>query len=528
MAEFALNRVASAPGKMLERLQGVFQQNTFDTSGPNDDVLKLLLACCKTLVDVVTDQSNVVQRLQEEASTVSSLRARILRADEATNMLEQMSQRVSFLWAAQGLGDFALDIHGKMAAQPQSNLSAVPPPSLSMAASPSGMGAGNKNFGGGATTTGFTPASRRRDKEVGEATMQRLAVDDALRKSLDVSAKLDEHVRQMGEEAHVAVVEDRLALVERAAEGLYRTSCKAQTELSRLSEAALRVDQQQQALEHRLTIHGDLLTKLGEATATADNRIANTVEQTKARVTELESATGDLRNTLQTTIRHTQATTAELATLRETRLSHTDAKGLIARGVTAGIQPVVDELQALRTILDIPKEDVQRVAATAIATLVAPVTQAMAAATVPGKLPLVSHQPQVDPQDCLRVCHAALPFKTVLAAVQRVNENVKQLREQQQSMIARARPTQPLLGLELADSVDGVTVARVFPSLPAAAAGLKQGDIIVAVQGTTVRSRDDFSAAFSQLIAEGGTMDNKVLMHIRRASKLQELKVGLS
>ncbi len=58
--------------------------------------------------------------------------------------------------------------------------------------------------------------------------------------------------------------------------------------------------------------------------------------------------------------------------------------------------------------------------------------------------------------------------------------------------------SRPWLGVELRTASDGLVVADVAPEGPAAQAGLRAGDVIVAVGGRQVRSVDDVAQAIAQ------------------------------
>src|SRR5690349_6519106 len=53
----------------------------------------------------------------------------------------------------------------------------------------------------------------------------------------------------------------------------------------------------------------------------------------------------------------------------------------------------------------------------------------------------------------------------------------------------------PFLGVSLQDSADGVTIAQVVDGSAASAAGLQEGDIITAVNGTSVTTVADTASA---------------------------------
>jgi S1-C subfamily serine protease len=69
------------------------------------------------------------------------------------------------------------------------------------------------------------------------------------------------------------------------------------------------------------------------------------------------------------------------------------------------------------------------------------------------------------------------------------------------------------LGVRVATLVNGgVLVASVQPGGPAAHAGMKEGDLIVAVNGKQVRSTDDLATALAE-IKPGTTIPVKVDRH---------------
>ncbi len=93
---------------------------------------------------------------------------------------------------------------------------------------------------------------------------------------------------------------------------------------------------------------------------------------------------------------------------------------------------------------------------------------------------------------------------------------VNTVREVIPQLIAYGRIQRPIMGLELASDrwirryrIEGVPIVRVFPSLPAAEAGIRGayrnsrgeimlGDVITAIEGRAVRSNDDFFSILEQ------------------------------
>lgn len=101
----------------------------------------------------------------------------------------------------------------------------------------------------------------------------------------------------------------------------------------------------------------------------------------------------------------------------------------------------------------------------------------------------------------------------------------------------RARMSKPSLGLSVVTTSTvkiGVSVAAVEPRGPADEAGLRPGDIIVALAGADVRGRADFRALLSRYVqpevpvpvvfVRGGVAVHAMLTPARKARTLQELR----
>ena len=88
--------------------------------------------------------------------------------------------------------------------------------------------------------------------------------------------------------------------------------------------------------------------------------------------------------------------------------------------------------------------------------------------------------------------------------------------------IQHVRPTRPVLGVELHDSSAGAAVMRVLYGTGADLAGLKQGDIITAVNGTQVASHGAFQRAIGP--SRGGEV---VKLTVSRGEKIFESEARL-
>lgn len=85
--------------------------------------------------------------------------------------------------------------------------------------------------------------------------------------------------------------------------------------------------------------------------------------------------------------------------------------------------------------------------------------------------------------------------------------------------IARRNNQDPNAGVMLPE-VTGVLVIRVMPDTPAAAAGLRRGDVILSVDGTPVTSADQL-----QLRVENSRVDQALRLRVQRGSSTQTIAV---
>ncbi len=86
------------------------------------------------------------------------------------------------------------------------------------------------------------------------------------------------------------------------------------------------------------------------------------------------------------------------------------------------------------------------------------------------------------------------------------------------------RPVMPVPGFELERKAGPqLRVGRVIEQYPAHAAGVREGDVILAVNGTPVADKEALLAAFSML-----PPDQPCSMHLKRGNKELELKLGFA
>jgi len=77
--------------------------------------------------------------------------------------------------------------------------------------------------------------------------------------------------------------------------------------------------------------------------------------------------------------------------------------------------------------------------------------------------------------------------------------------------------------LDRADEVDGAILGRVYPDTPAATAGLREGDVVVAIEGRKVGTFGDLAAIVGE-----STPGDELTFRVRRGEREMdiELKVG--
>jgi len=80
--------------------------------------------------------------------------------------------------------------------------------------------------------------------------------------------------------------------------------------------------------------------------------------------------------------------------------------------------------------------------------------------------------------------------------------------------------TRPKVGLRVKDASGGAEVGAVHPDSPAERAGVRAGDVIVELNGHSVRSAADLEAALATL-----TADQSVAVEVRRGGKQSRLRM---
>ena len=74
--------------------------------------------------------------------------------------------------------------------------------------------------------------------------------------------------------------------------------------------------------------------------------------------------------------------------------------------------------------------------------------------------------------------------------------------------------------LMLVPEIEGVLVVRVFPNSPAAAGGLRRGDVITAVAGTKIETTEQLQKAVEQ-----SQIGKPLSITVRRGEQTQQLSV---
>jgi glutaredoxin 3 len=83
-------------------------------------------------------------------------------------------------------------------------------------------------------------------------------------------------------------------------------------------------------------------------------------------------------------------------------------------------------------------------------------------------------------------------------------------------------PPPPKIGLRIKDAVGGAEVGGVRAGSPSERAGVREGDVVVEMNGKPVRSAADLEAALASLLA-----DTTVAVQVRRNGKQTRLRMAL-
>ena len=468
----------------LERYHQVFQRNIFDVSSSSEDVIKLILNCTKALVEACLGHQSELTRISQHLQVVSMFEKRVKEIDRVTNLINETVKRVNFLWASQGLGDLSITPNSlrptrDKGATPQAaeirtflEDAARTPPPQSSAPAPQ------------AVTSSEPP------KKVEEGAPQDAAAAAVLHSS-EATRVLVEQQLQYSREAHqTAAFDDRLRAVEDCSGVFHRGFCKLETDIQKLALATDDTNHTLRSLEHRFSINVKLLDDLKEGELSTTTQRRKDVDALKNRVVEMQREMATIHSQTEQMVERTVAHDKEIASLQQHKTAANDVRSIVAKELAEG--PVVvqctRDVSTLYTLFDINRNDA---AATVSRCEASQTTNAKG-----GRQRAVAGErggTDTTAQECLKLVHGGLPFRTVLSAMHTLAESVKVLQAQPPAFLVQPiTPPAPLIGLELADSPDGVTVKRIFEGLPAAKAGLRVGDLIVAVNAQAVRQRQAF------------------------------------
>lgn len=460
---------ATVSQKQLERLRSVYDGSVFDTSGPNADVLKLLLTTCKTLLSHAIEHTQKVHGIESQQKFLHSIEEKVNTAAGAAAAMSESVRRVNFLWAAQGLSDFALN---------ESHI--------------------HSNAG-----------------SVVERAASDTATADVLRKSYETMALADERVKSFSSRAENSELAERISTVEKVVEGVHGVCCKVQAESIRLSELTSNLALEFQALEQRFAVNVESLRHVEEISGENVKLIGKHIDGFSRKLTELSDNVGTLQRHQETLIQRHESLESTARALQSEKATTSDIKAAVASSLATTTKPINSAVENLYKLLDIPPAEAQRVCGG------------------PGDHPSVMAADDTNAASAaeaakqrLRLVHSGVPFRSVLSAIRFLGDSVQATHDKVEVLTVAARSTQrPLIGLELADVGDSVAVTRVFEDMAAKHAGVKDGDVVIAAHGRKLHCREDFQTALEAALLEKAA---SMALLVDRGGHILQLALSLS
>jgi hypothetical protein len=575
---------------VLQKLQSIFQSNVFDTTGPNEDVLKLLLASCKAMIEAVVWQSQQVDQVNQRLPVVDHALSQFDAMESVVERFEECSKKVSFLWAAQGLGDLSFDKLGPSAVQatvapstsgrgmdrvvrsaktaddllrqleasspapsavlsPSRTLRLDTPPPLEAPPArvqPRRQPAAQPQSAG--SETGPQVASS--GMGIGESVQSAMAVEDVLRKSLETTVLMDQHIKSLNHQREVQHTNERFTAIEDSMETIYRHVLKVEAQTVALEQKVEVIREEGRQHDHRLTAALETFDVSAKRLVDNQSKLQGDHKHFQQLLQDTRTTVDSIGKQTKLLVEQSKSIVAELTDLRTSRPSVKDVKGLIAQhasssstastptaasglpaapgskvssgagkasqpprreveasspgrgtGVGAEEEPpspskfyrVKHDVDALYLVLDLPQPAVRQwfENLSGARDSVAPSESVSPQKSKPSKAAAAG--------EGLKIVHAALPFRTMLTATAKLADTLEAVKAQQEAAEKRQPPAPPLLGLELSDSEEGARVVRVFKGLPADRSGIQEGDLIVAVNGAATPNREAFARATQSL-----------------------------
>lgn len=249
----------------------------------------------------------------------------------------------------------------------------------------------------------------------------------------------------------------RLDAVQDVIDGVFGVTKKLEAQVTKLCGDCERAERFALALEKRVTVNAEMLDHVS-------------LRATESAAT-LQKSVDDVR-------RHQRGVDGELATVQS---AVSGARAAAEEAATKVLQ-VKDQIPSAATVRAMINREVAKTHQPHPATL-----------ALYGLLDVdVSAAQQAkSTSDAVRLMHRSAPFRPLLAGLQRLRDEVADLAQ-------KAAPIpRPKLGLELRDHDGGCLVERCCDGSVAAAADVRQGDVVVAVDGHAIFNRQDFQAAMS-------------------------------
>ena len=449
----------SGSADAMQALLAQHQRAIFDTRGPHEPVLRHLLPCVNALLQHGLAQERRIQQLEQALAFATGVDAKVDRATAAGEEMKEAVRRVSFLWAAQGLGDFPLDDF-ESGANALQHGTGTP---TAAAGKPA-----DQSFGLGGVSAAQA-SQQRAARGPTEPTLKNPAAAslpgnqqfDAARSALQQSLETQRLLltrEQRGPATPASDAHQRLQSVEGVVDGVLGLCRQLHSQVAKMADAQARYERFSLSLEARVNVASatlqrvteedavardsasravDLCVRRCEALANSVSEHRRTVEEVGTRCDAAAKLAAEVRSTMPdfNTVKAVAAREAHLQAARNSHVRHganlaysapphaegspsgSPARGGDVDASDAGGGALLSSdpvALALLKLLDVDP----RTAAAAVGDAARP--------------PATSAQEARQRQDALAAVHEGLPFRTVLGALHRVHADVRALQGQLQ------------------------------------------------------------------------------------------------